>query len=63
MGNIATPLLGTGTCTKGQFVIADSTTAGRVKCTSTFSAGTVLGFVTIAQATVGSAVGVAIQVK
>lgn len=62
-GNIATPVLGTGTCTKGQFVINDSTTAGRVKCTSTYTAGTVLGWATIAQASVGSAVGVDIQVR
>lgn len=62
-GNIATPILGTGTCTKGQFVIPDTTTAGRVKCTGTYTAGTVLGWVTTAQASVGSAVGVQIQIR
>lgn len=62
-GNISTPILGTSTCTKGQFVIADTTTAGRVKCTGTYAAGTVLGWVTVAQAVVGSAVGVEIQVR
>lgn len=53
-----TPVLGTGTCTLGQFVIVDTTTNGRVKCSGTFTAGTVLGRVIVAQSTVGSAVGV-----
>jgi hypothetical protein len=56
---INTPILGTGTCaTLGQFVIQDTTTAGRVKCTGTYTAGTVLGTVVTVQSTVGSAVGV-----
>lgn len=56
---IYTPILGTGTCaTIGQFVIVDTTINGRIKCTSTFSAGTVLGRVIVPQSTVGSAVGV-----
>lgn len=55
---ITTPLLGTGTCTVGQFVINDTTTGGRVKCTGTYTAGTVLGYAVTAQASVGSAVSV-----
>jgi hypothetical protein len=55
---INTPVLGTGTCTLGQFVITDTTTAGRVKCTGTYTAGTVLGVCVTAQSTVGSVVGV-----
>lgn len=58
-GSIITdPLLGTGTCTIGQFVINDTTTSGRVKCTGTFTAGTILGYAITAQAAVGSAVSV-----
>jgi len=55
---IYTPVMGTGTCTLGQYVIVDTTTAGDVKCTSTFTAGTILGRVIVAQSTVGNAVGV-----
>lgn len=61
-GSIITdPLLGTGTCSIGNFVIVDTTTAGRVKCTATFTAGTVLGRAITAQASVGSAVSVYVQ--
>jgi hypothetical protein len=62
-GNIATPLLGTGTCTKGQFVIVDTTTNGRVKCTGTYTAGTVIGINTVAQAAVGSALSVMVGLR
>jgi hypothetical protein len=55
---IVDPLLGTGTCSIGNFVIVDTTTAGRVKCTGTFAAGTILGYAVTAQASVGSAVSV-----
>lgn len=55
---ITTPLLGTGTCSIGNFVIVDTTTNGDVKCTATFSAGTTLGRAITAQSTVGSAVSV-----
>jgi hypothetical protein len=57
------PILGTGTCTKGQFVIVDTTTSGRIKCTGTYTAGTIIGKITIAQASVGSAVGMLIQIQ
>lgn len=61
-GSIITdPLVGTGTCTIGQFVIVDTTTAGRVKCTGTFTAGAVLGRALTTQNTVGSAVSVYVQ--
>ena len=57
------PVLGTGTCSIGNFVIVDTTTNGRVKCTGTYTAGTVLGYAITAQATVGSAVSVYVQYK
>jgi hypothetical protein len=56
------PLLGTGTCTLGQYVIEDTTTNGRVKC-STYTAGTSLGIVTTAQSTVGSNVQMLVQLR
>jgi hypothetical protein len=51
------PILGTGTATPGQFVIVDTTTNGRVKTTSTYTAGTVIGTVVATQASVGNPVG------
>lgn len=62
-GIVSTPLLGTGTCSIGNFVIVDTTTAGRVKCTATFTAGTVIGRAVTAQAVVGSAVTVAVGLQ
>src|SRR5207302_9370151 len=62
-GIVTTPVLGTGTCTIGQFVIVDTTTNGRVKCTSTYTAGTIIGYAVTAQAVVGSAVSVMVQLK
>jgi hypothetical protein len=62
-GIVTTPVLGTGTCTVGQFVIVDTTTNGRVKCTSTYTAGTIIGYAVTAQASVGSAVSVMVQIK
>lgn len=35
--------MGTGTCSIGQFVIVDTTSNADVKCTSTYTAGTVIG--------------------
>jgi hypothetical protein len=61
-GVLATPLLGTGTCSVGDFVLVDGTTAGRVKC-GAYAAGNVLGKALTAQASVGSAVTVLIQPK
>jgi hypothetical protein len=52
------PVLGTGTATIGQFVIVDTTTNGRVKCTSSYTAGTVLGVVIGTQNTVGQPVAI-----
>lgn len=46
--------LGTGTAAIGNFVIVDTTTNGRVKCTGTYTAGTVIGVAMSAQSTVGS---------
>lgn len=60
-GIATTPVLGTGTCSIGNFVIVDTTTAGRVKCTGTYTAGTVIGKAITAQSTVGSAVTVLVQ--
>jgi hypothetical protein len=51
---IAALTLGTGTCAIGNFVIVDTTTNGRVKCTATYTAGTVIGVAMAAQSTVGS---------
>lgn len=62
-GLIATPVLGTGTCAIGQFVIVDTTTNGRVKCTSTYTAGTEIGICTVAQSTVGNPVSVMVQIR
>lgn len=63
LGYTSMPLLGTGTCAIGNFVIVDTTTAGRVKCTSTFTAGTVIGKATAAQSSVGSGVSMQIQLE
>jgi len=60
-GQMTSSLLGTGTCAIGNFVIQDTTTNGRVKCTATYTAGTVIGVATTAQATVGSAVNVLVE--
>lgn len=56
-------VLGTGTCTVGQFVIVDTTTNGRVKCTSTYAAGTIIGKALTAQASVGSALTVLVHTE
>jgi Uncharacterized conserved protein (DUF2190) len=53
-GTVTNAVLGTGTCSIGNYVIADTTTAGDVKCTPTFAAGTMVGFAMTAQTTVGS---------
>lgn len=55
--------LGTGTCAIGNFVIVDTTTNGRVKCTSTYTAGTVIGTAQAAQSTVGNSFNVAIGLR
>ncbi len=57
----ATGILGTGTCSVGQFVIVDTTTAGDVKCTNTFTAGTIIGFAETSQSTVGGTLTVLID--
>jgi hypothetical protein len=62
-GFINTPILGTGTCATGNFVIVDTTTNGRVMCTATYTAGTVLGKATQAQITVGNAVSVEVGLR
>ncbi len=60
---ITDPKLGTatGSCAIGQFVIVDTTTAGDVKCTGTYTAGTILGYAITSQSTVGSAVSVYVE--
>ena len=55
--------LGTGTCSIGQFVIVDTTTNGRVQCTGTYSAGTVIGKAMAAQASVGSTFNVLVGLR
>lgn len=57
------PVLGTGTASPGQFVIVDTTTNGRVKATSTYAAGTVIGTVVATQSSVGSPVGVLVGIR
>ena len=57
-GVVASTVIGTGTCARGNFVIVDTTTAGRVKCTATYTAGTVIG----KAMTTGSGVGTAVTV-
>lgn len=56
-------VLGTGTCAIGNFVIVDTTTNGRVKCTGTYSAGTVIGVALAAQSSVGSAFNVLVGLR
>ena len=55
--------LGTGTCSVGNFVIVDTTTNGRVKCTATFTAGAVIGTALQAQASVGSGFNVLVRLR
>lgn len=55
--------LGTGTCAIGNFVIVDTTTAGRIKCTGTYTAGTVIGVAMAAQVTVGSTLNVMVGLR
>ena len=57
------PVLGTGTISLGQFVVVDTTTAGRVMGTSTYTPGTVIGICTQAQNTVGQKVGVLLGLR
>jgi hypothetical protein len=58
MGKVASPVIGTGTCAIGNFVIVDTTTNGRVKCSAVFAAGTVLGRALTTGAGVGTTVTV-----
>lgn len=46
--------LGTGTCSIGNFVIVDTTTNSEVKCTGTYTAGTVIGVALQADAVIGT---------
>ena len=55
--------LGTGTCAIGNFVIVDTTTNGRIKCTGTYTAGTVIGTAQVANSTVGTASNVLLGFK
>ena len=55
--------LGTGSCSISQFVIVDTTTNGRVKCTSTYTAGTIIGVAMAAQSTVGSTFSVLVGLR
>ena len=50
----ATATLRNGACSIGQLVTQDTTTNGRVKCSGTYTAGTVIGVAMTAQTTVGS---------
>ncbi len=49
------PLLGTGTCAIGDYVIVDTTTNGRVKCTASLPTGAILGVSLEVETTVGNA--------
>jgi len=60
---VAALTLGTGTCAIGNFVIVDTTTNGRVKCTGTYSAGTVIGVALTAQSSVGSSFNVMVGLR
>jgi hypothetical protein len=55
--------LGTGSCSIGQYVIVDTTTNGRVKCTSTYTPGAILGVAMAAQSTVGSTFSVLLGLR
>lgn len=63
MGTNSSAVMGTGTCTVGQFVIVDTTTTGDVKCTGTYTAGTVIGKALTAQSTVGGTVTVLVGLR
>jgi hypothetical protein len=68
LGNIVTSgvvpmVLGTGTAAIGNFVIVDTTTTGRVKCTGTYTAGTVIGVAMSAQSSVGSNFNVMVNLR
>jgi hypothetical protein len=63
-GVITSPILGTGTCSRNDFVFVDTTTNGRVKCSSTLTTrGTSLGRALTAQASVGSTVTVLVDAR
>ncbi len=55
--------LGTGTCAISQFVVVDTTTNGSVKCTSTYTAGSIIGVAMQAQSTVGSTFSVMVGLR
>jgi hypothetical protein len=55
---VTTMVLGTGTCAPNQYVIIDTTTNARVKCTASPTVGQVIGMATSTQASVGSTVSV-----
>lgn len=58
-GSKATGILGTGTCTVGQFVVVDTTTNGRIKCQAGIPAqGAYIGKAMSAQAVVGNTVDI-----
>jgi len=61
-GSVINALMGTATCAIGNWVIADTTTAGDVKCSTTAPAsGDQVGWAMTAQATVGAAMTVLID--
>jgi hypothetical protein len=60
---ISALVLGTGTCSIGNFVIVDTTTSGRVKCTASYSAGTVIGVAMAANSTVGTGFNVMVGLR
>lgn len=62
LGLVTNPVLGSGTCAIGNWVVIDTTTNGDVKCaTSQPANGAQLGFALSAQSTVGGAVTVLID--
>lgn len=63
-GIINTPIMGTGTCAIGNWIIEDTTTNGEIKCATVYpTPGTILGTALTAQAVVGNTVTVAIGLK
>jgi hypothetical protein len=55
--------LGTGTCAIGNFVIVDTTTNGDIKCTGSYSAGTVIGTAQAANSSTGTTSNVMIGLR
>jgi len=60
---LAALTLGSGTCSIGQLVTVDNTTDGRVLCTPTYAAGTVIGVAMQPQSSAGSTFNVMVGLR